>query len=115
MGGDRIEADVGEEDDGSAREHPQRLTGFRGLPMNGNAKETYSRPVVRRERVPVSGIDEESADANHKKNRRHLDAHHNGVEQGALANPFDQHRGNDSDDQYGREINVGVGRLEMTS
>ena len=76
VGRDRVEADVGEEDDRRAGEHADRLAGRARLPEQRVAEEADRRSAERRERRPVGRVDVERADDDHEQHDRQLDDHH---------------------------------------
>ena len=105
VGGDRVEADVGEEDERGARQHADRLAAGVGVAEEGLAEEADAGQAVGRERVPVPRVDVEGADDDDEQHGRHLDHHHGGVEAGALADAVDE------DDRAARRRSTTAGRL----
>ena len=75
-GGDGVEADVGEEDDGAAGEH--------------------ARPAVGHEGMPVAGMDEADGGEDEDEDGDELDADHHVVGRGRLADAADQDDGEDA-------------------
>ena len=70
VGRDRIEADVGEEDDRGAGQHADRFAAGPGLAEHGVAEEAEPAQAERREGMPVGRIHVERADADHEENDR---------------------------------------------
>ena len=56
VGRDRVEADVGEEDDRRAGQHADRLARRAGLAEQRLAEEAHAGQAERRERVQFSGL-----------------------------------------------------------
>ena len=83
-GGDRVEADVGEEDDGAAGQHPG--------------------PAVWHERVPVVRLDEAGAGEDEDQDGGDLDQHQHVVRASRLADAAHQDDGQQHDDQEGRDV-----------
>ena len=87
-GGDGVEADVGEEDDGPAREHP--------------------RPAVGREGPVVARVDEAHAGHDEGQDGHDLQDDHHVVRLGRLPDAPHQDHGERHDDQEGREVEAEV-------
>ena len=101
---DRIESDVGKENDCRARQHPQRLPTGIGLAENRLAEKVDARVTVRRERMPVRGINIERAHYDNKNHNRDFENHHRSIETRTLFDTDDQHYGHQRDDHHGRQI-----------
>ena len=86
--GDRIESDVGEEDDGAAGQ--------------------YASPAIGHEGMPVVGLDEAGAGKDEDENGGDLDQHHDVVGAGRLADAAHQDHGEDHDDEEGGDIEAEV-------
>ena len=115
VGGHRIKADVGEEDDRSPRQHANRLASFRVLAGDLNPEEVDARPPIRGEWLPVVRVDEESSHSDHEQDGGDLDTDHDGVKAGALPDPLYQHNGHNGHDDHRRQVDEGTGRLEMAA
>jgi hypothetical protein len=83
-GRDRVETDIGEEDNRRARGDPV--------------------PAVRHEGMPVPGVHEPRAHDDEKGEDDELDHHHDGVEPGALADPDKKDDGDRRDDRKGEKV-----------
>ena len=106
MHGNRVEADVGEEDNCRAGEHPQRLAALTGFAHQGVAEETEPRVAVGRERMPISRIDVEDADADHQQHDAQLNGDHHGIESGTLSYPFDKNHCQNERNHNRRQIEM---------
>ena len=87
-GGDGVEADIGEEDDGAARED--------------------ARPTVGHEGMPVVGLDEAGAGNDEDQDGGNLDQHHDVVGAGRLADAAHQDHGENHDDEKGGNVEAEV-------
>ncbi len=87
-GGDRIEADVGEEDDGAAGEH--------------------ARPAIGHEGVPVDGLDEAGCRSDEREDGDDLDEDEDVVGASGLADAADEDHGEDHDDEEGGDVEAEV-------
>ena len=96
-GGDRIEADVGEEDDGAAGEH--------------------AGPAVGHEGMPVVRLDEAGGGEDEDQDGGDLDQHHDVVGARRLADAAHQDHGEDHDDEEGGnvEAEVPAGLVEIVA
>src|SRR5262245_31328291 len=79
-----VDTEVGEEDDRRPRQHPERLPAHSRLSEDGLSEEGDAGQPIGRERLPVRGIDVERPDRDDEEDDHQLDAHHEGVEAGAL-------------------------------
>jgi len=87
-GGDGIEADVGEEDDGAASED--------------------AGPAIGHEGVPVVGLDEAGSGKDEDQNGGHLDEDHDVVGACRFADAADQDHGENHDDEEGGDVEAEV-------
>ena len=87
-GGDGIEADVGEEDDGAAGEN--------------------AGPSVGREGMVVRGMDEAAGRRRRRQDGAILIEHHDVVGAGRLADAADEHDGEQNDDEEGGDVEADV-------
>ena len=87
-GGDGIEADVGEEDNGAAGEH--------------------ARPSIGHEGMPVGGMNEADDGEDEDQNRNQLESHHHIVGRGRLADAAHQDHRKEHDDEKGGNIEAEV-------
>ena len=114
MGGDGVEADISEEDYRRAGYHSHRIAAGVSSPEHRYPEKAQPRPAERRERHVIGGMDEEYADKNDEKHRRHFQEDHGGVEPGAFPYAFYQDNGDEQHRADGRQINPGIGRQEMS-
>jgi len=87
-GGDGVETDVGEEDDGASGEDSGDAVGDEG--------------------VVVAGMDEGEAEEDEGEDGGDFDHHHDVVGAGGLADPDDEDGGEDTDDEEGGNIEAAV-------
>src|SRR5581483_4477955 len=87
----RIEADVGEEDDGGAGHHPGKAVG--------------------EERMPVGGVDGARGADNEDQNGHDLDGHHDIVGAGALPHADHENIREDEEDDQRRDVEPGAREL----
>ena len=99
VGGDRVEADVGEEDDRCPGQYAYRFAFTIPLSQHGDAEEADPSPAEGGEIVrPVRNADspeDKGTDADHEQHCRQLDSDHDGVKTRTLANPFDKYHRHD--------------------
>ena len=103
VGRDRVEADVGVENDSRAGHHAERLAARSMLSHDRVSEKADAAITVGRERPPIGGVDVEDADGDDQKHDGQLDHDHEKIERRAAANAGDQnHRQYGRDQQRGR-------------
>ncbi len=98
--GDRVEADVGEEDDAG------------GADDAAPAELAPHARVLRNERLPVVGGDVERTEADHQHHDADLDRDHDRVRQRRLADAEHEDDGDYGDDEYRRQVEHRAGGEE---
>ena len=104
----RIEADVGEEDDGCARHGADGGTAAVHHARHPVTEEADAGPAEGGEGMPVGGVDEEGAHGDDEEDGGHLDGHHDPVEGGAFLNAFHQDGGDDGHDDERGQVHDGA-------
>ena len=96
-GGNRVESDVGEEDDRSAGQH--------------------ARPAIGHEGMPVDGLDEAGSGKNESQDSDDLDQNENVVGAGRLADTAHQNHRQDHNDKkrWNVESEMPAGRVEIVA